>query len=266
MQGDAPSAREMALQGIKILERALSEAVESNSSSHDVCTSIKDVKEELSSALCALAEIHLDETAYYDESGESGDQEKHDAAAEELLQRAICLAPHSAEPLQVLASLKLTEGKEDEAQVLMQKSLTKWRSTEMKTNSNKKDINDNAVDNANCDAMEGGVDRTTQSISQVPNDQSFPSLEFRFTSAKLLLEMQEQEEAISILEEMNEEYDMNPDVWYLLSVCYHKMGPDYSNVSLEAAEKGLALVNSGDINNDIRDMLLILRDGLRSIS
>ena len=60
-------------------------------------------------------------------------------------------------------------------------------------------------------------------------------------------------------------------VWYLLSVCQHRLGPDHFEASLQSAERGVRVVDASiaaaaeeDAGADIREMLVLLRDGLRS--
>ena len=72
-------------------------------------------------------------------------------------------------------------------------------------------------------------------------------------------------------------------VWYLLSVCQHRLGPDHYEASLASAERGISLIqkNSLDSQNDgsgtetksmspcdgddMMEMLRALRDGLQAV-
>ena len=58
-------------------------------------------------------------------------------------------------------------------------------------------------------------------------------------------------------------------VWYLLGVCQHRMGPEHYEAALASAERGLQLIGDGDDEEEdgdgasaMRDMLVMLRDGL----
>ena len=84
----------------------------------------------------------------------------------------------------------------------------------------------------------------------VDDEDRTPSYEFRFETAKLLLELDTTTEAAAeILEGLLEENDMVPDVWLLLAVAYRAGGESAS--AREAAENGVKVAQAiGETRED----------------
>ena len=161
------------------------------------------------SACCALAEQILGTADEMDD--ETG------AQVEELINRARASDPASPEPLQLLASLKNEQGKSDEALAVLKESMDMWRRGAMHRE---------------------GDDSHEAEEFQNEFDVSF---EFRFETAKLLLELDTSTEtAQEILCELLRERDDNVDVWYMLAYAHH--GALEFDTALEHLEHGEELV------------------------
>ncbi|OUS49623.1 hypothetical protein BE221DRAFT_143570 [Ostreococcus tauri] len=163
------------------------------------------------SACCALAEQILG-TA--DEADEETSKQ-----VEALIERARASDPESPEPVQLLASLRGEQGKTDEALSILKESLSMWRKTAMHRDEEGED---------GAEEFQGEFD---------------VSFEFRFETAKLLLELDTTTEtAIDILCELLRERDDNVDVWYMLAYAHH--GALEFDIALEHLQQGEELIRS----------------------
>lgn len=194
---DGDAATTCTRQGLALLERAAMAGDERAQAQH-------------ASACCALAEQILGTADECDDETTK--------AVEELIQRARDSDPTSAEPLQLLASLKNERGEAEEALKVLKQSIAMWRTSDMHR--------DQDADGA--EEFMGEFD---------------VSFEFRFETAKLLLELDETTEAaIEILCELLRERDDNADVWYMLSYAHH--GALDFDTALEHLEQGEELVRN----------------------
>ena len=189
MEGEA--ALLMAMRGMRILEAAVHD-MEKRPAAAEVDARLRRKRADLCSAICAMSEIHLDRTAF-DDGGDAEYGERDEAVVEQL-RRACQLDPKSPEPLQVLASLRLSMGMHDEARELLMESMSKW-----------------SIDSSKGDRDAGGMDVDGEdedgdaADADADDERDVLSIEFRFTTANLLLELEEEEEAIEVLEELLEE-------------------------------------------------------------
>jgi hypothetical protein len=116
----------------------------------------------------------------------------------------------SAEPLQCLASLRVLQGRSDEALEALRQSMAIWRHGR-KGGASKGDDEDDGDDDDEDD------DKADEFLGEYE-----VSFEFRFECAKLLLELDEKTDAaINVLEELLEERDDVADVWHLLALANH---------------------------------------------
>lgn len=121
--------------------------------------------------------------------------------------------PTNPEAFQLMASCLLSEEKMDEARQMLAKSLELWQ----------------------------GKD---EELPKAPP----PSYETRIGTAKLLIEVENYETAASILEELIEECDEVPQVWYLLGWLHHITDQLSSSIKtcLERAQKLFTLLGCDD--------------------
>ena len=149
-----------------------------------------------------------------------------------LLRRAAEADRASAEPLQVLASLRVLQGRNDEALEALRQSMAIWRGVRESITAG--DDDDTAGDDE---------DRATEFEGEY--DVSF---EFRFECAKLLLELDESTDAaMDVLEELLEERDDVADVWHLLALANHGCCEfDRALEMLDRAESLYARGGAGD--------------------
>ena len=116
----------------------------------------------------------------------------------------------SAEPLQCLASLRVLQGRSDEALEALRQSMAIWRHGRKGASKGDEDDDDDDDD-----------DEDDEKADEFLGEYEV-SFEFRFECAKLLLELDEKTDAaINVLEELLEERDDVADVWHLLALANH---------------------------------------------
>ncbi|CAG9464242.1 unnamed protein product [Pedinophyceae sp. YPF-701] len=186
--------------GVAILEAAVASAPQGGSGDDGA----EDVRAALASALCSLAEQLVANAQDADEPG-------LEAAAPrclELLDRATQLHPATPEPLQARASIEYELGRTEDALKHLRESMARWYKPRPGQ------------------GAEGGADDLADDLAEWDLDpDAMPSYEFRFECAKLLLELDsETATAISVLEGLLAEQDMDVNVWYLLTLAYYSGG------------------------------------------
>lgn len=166
--------------------------------------------------------------------------------SEALLGEAQNLWPESPEPKQALCSLRKNQGKEDEALVLLRESMALWFKPVENDSEDDQDAAAPALvripsklegdDEDNEDDESEGYEMDLQGMD-------LPSFEFRFETAKLLLELDETTDAaVQVLEGLIEENDSVPHVWLLLAVAYQAGG--HLEESAEAVDEGLQVAQA----------------------
>jgi len=188
----------------------------------------RNLSQYISTGFSSAAEIYLTDSCY-DENAEH--------KCQELLNYAIKYDENNYEPYQVLASLRLSQNKSEEALTFIQKSLNIWKPKSMS-------IEDD-------DSENDGED-----------DESLPSIDFRCTTAKLLLELKQFETASEILERLLEEADYILELHNMLARCYINFDlPAAEETLVHGLEAAEGAVSRGDVDpNDtiITDMKALL--------
>lgn len=223
---------------------------------------LRDLEDEhaaefLTSALCSLAELLMglihDADIFVDEEDEDGDDDLMDqqdkghvmAEVEALLQEALALRSdqtQSPEPLQALCSLRVLQGREEEALSILHESLKLWWMDE--------------ADEKN----EGDGEE-----EDIEDERVLPSYEFRFETAKLLLELDHTTEtAADILEGLLDENDSVPDVWLLLAVAYRAGGELES--AAEAASQGAKIARQHGYTEQDHEVVYALEELEKELS
>ncbi|CAI5731255.1 unnamed protein product [Hyaloperonospora brassicae] len=126
-------------------------------------------------------------------------QQQVDSSAPEALivKKQICDAFCSLEPTQALANLRLVQQNKEAAEELLEE--------------------------------------TYRRLTEHCTEESFPSLEFRTATGKMLIEVERYEQACDVLEGVMQEDDENAELWFLVATCYRAMD-DLPN-ALEFFEK-----------------------------
>ncbi|KAJ2395564.1 hypothetical protein GGI23_004253 [Coemansia sp. RSA 2559] len=126
---------------------------------------------------------------------------------EEFLENGLKADPECPEIYQTMASVRLSQSRLDDARECLRKSMSLWT---------EKDQND---------------------PSQIP------SFETRLALVRLLLEVDNKDQALSVLERLQKEDDENVDMWYLYGWTYHLQSEEES-IASDSEEKADILRSS----------------------
>ena len=170
----------------------------------------------LAEALCSVVEIYMTDLSWELDA---------ESRCESLITEAILIAPASAEALQTLASVRISQTKIDEARKALTRSMEMW-----------KDL--------------------------AAGDDGVPDFPTRISLVRLLMEVEMEEEAMEVLDRLIEEDDSSVETWYLGGWCQYLM---VQRKGLEAAvasssdtkdvnEEALLVLNSSRewLNNSMR--------------
>ncbi|CAM0141643.1 unnamed protein product [Umbelopsis sp. WA50703] len=134
----------------------------------------------IAAAYCSMTEIYLTDCCFEPDAEQK---------CEQYLQIAQSADPSNPEVYQMLASVRLSQVRNDEAREALQHSLQLW-------------------------------------INKDPGDPSIPIYDTRLALVKLLLELQLYAEAFSVLERLQQENDQSVDLWYLWGWSYYCLGDE----------------------------------------
>ncbi|KAL0090841.1 hypothetical protein F4703DRAFT_1835386 [Phycomyces blakesleeanus] len=136
----------------------------------------------MAGALCSMTEIYLTDCCFEPEAEQK---------CEEFLQQAQQVDPENPEVYQLLASVRLSQSRNEEAAAALEKSMQLW-------------------------------------IDKEFGDPAIPSYDARLALVKLQLEMGMFPAAFTVLEGLQKENDQVVDLWYLYGWSYYCLGEDES--------------------------------------
>ncbi|KAM9957229.1 hypothetical protein ACTFIW_008970 [Dictyostelium discoideum] len=138
------------------------------------------LKQQLCSALSSISELYLTDQCFDDDAEDQ---------CESNLKRAIGYSPNSPEPYSLMASMKISQVKNQEAIEYLNKSYQLWEHS---------DIDDR------------------------------PEFDYRFNISLLFIELKENRTAVDILEQLVNEQDNIAELWYTLGVVYNNLNEPLS--------------------------------------
>ncbi|TPX17460.1 uncharacterized protein E0L32_003103 [Thyridium curvatum] len=151
------------------LEAKLATTPKVASSRADLETLAADRKRRLADVLCAVAEVYMTDLSW---------EADCEAACEGLVTEATMLAPESADVWQTVASVRISQSREDDARAALGRSLEAWQAL-------------------------------------APDDPSVPAFPMRVALVRLLMTVGLLEKAIEVVERLVKEDDQSVEVWYL---------------------------------------------------
>ncbi|CDS05357.1 hypothetical protein LRAMOSA07886 [Lichtheimia ramosa] len=144
------------------------------------------ISAKIASALCSMTEIYLTDCCFEPEAEQK---------CEEYLSQAQQISPETPEVYQLLASVRLSQQRNEEAVSILQQSMSLWMNKEF-------------------------------------GDPAIPIYDSRLSLVRLLLEIGMFEQAFTVLEGLQKENDQVVDLWYLYGWAYYCLGDD-ENTSQE---------------------------------
>jgi len=173
-EGGAESVRWFE-KGVEVLRRELGELEGKLVKQPEVQEALEEKKQKIASALCGIAEVYMTDLSWEE------DAEKRCEAA---VTEALLAAPESPEPLQTLASIRISQSRFEDAKAALTRSISLW-----------KDL--------------------------APDDPIVPDYSTRISLSRLLMEAEMEDEAIEVLERLIGENDGSVEAWYLGGWCLH---------------------------------------------
>jgi len=158
----------------------------------------QSIVERIVSGLGAMVEIYMTDECFDDNA---------EPECQRLLSEALRLDPSNPEPLQLMASFKISQQNMEEALKYLIMSKDAW------------------------------INRDVENM---------PAYEFRTQTAKLFIELQQMEPATEILDLLLEEYDDNAEIWYLSGYACSFYDPEAALECLTKARKKLVKQNCTD--------------------
>jgi tetratricopeptide (TPR) repeat protein len=136
---------------------------------------LEEKKIKMANALCGIAEVYMTDLSW---------EEDAEARCEAAVTEALLVAPSSPEPLQTLASIRISQVRVEDAQSALKRSMELWRELD-------------------------------------PDDPKVPDFSTRISLSRLLMEAELEDEAIEVLERLVGENDESVEAWYLGGWCLH---------------------------------------------
>jgi tetratricopeptide (TPR) repeat protein len=173
-EGGAESVRYFE-KGVEVLRRELSELEEKTMKKTEIQEVLEEKKQKIANALCGIAEVYMTDLSW---------EEDAESRCEAAVTEALLVAPESPEPLQTLASIRISQTRLEDAKAALTRSIDLWKELD-------------------------------------PDDPKVPDYSTRISLARLLMETEMEDDAIEILEVLIGENDGSVEAWYLGGWCLH---------------------------------------------
>ena len=179
--------------GAAILRREISSLSSENNDNDVEGQEDGEKRKKLAEALCGIIEVYMTDLSW-DPSAET--------QCEQLISEALLVAPGCAEPLQTLASIRISQGRVAEAKDALRDSMAVW----------------NKEPEEEKDEDEDDDDDESLLSAQVPDFAT------RISLSRLLMEVGMSSEALGVLETLVAEDDGSVEAWYLGGWCLYLLG------------------------------------------
>jgi len=161
--------------GVAVLKREIGELEGKLVKKAEVTELLEEKKQKVANSLCGIAEVYMTDLSW---------EEDAEARCEAAVTEALLFAPDNAEPLQTLASIRISQLRHDDAKAALARSMELW-----------KDLD--------------------------PDHPKVPDYSTRISLSRLLMEAELEDEAIEVLERLVGENDGSVEAWYLGGWCLH---------------------------------------------
>lgn len=184
--------------GCTALRREISEAQDTAHTDEDLMVVATNLQK-LANALCGAAEVYMTDLSW---------EEDAEARCEALVTEACFVAPENPEPLQTLASVRISQERMEEARSALTKSLELWSDLP-------------------------------------PEDPDVPDFPTRISLSRLLMEAELEEKAIDVLDRLVIEDDSSVEAWYLGGWCLYLIAQKQAKAEdMEESEQTATLKSS----------------------
>ncbi|KAF2856075.1 TPR-like protein [Plenodomus tracheiphilus IPT5] len=173
-EGGAESVRWFQ-KGIEVLKREMGELEGKLVKKAEVEELLEEKRQKIANSLCGIAEVYMTDLSW---------EEDAEARCDAAVTEALLVAPNNPEPLQTLASVRISQLRHDEAKSALTKSMELWKELD-------------------------------------PDDPKVPDYSTRISLSRLLMETEMEDEAIEVLERLVGENDGSVEGWYLGGWCLH---------------------------------------------
>ncbi|KAF1841152.1 uncharacterized protein K460DRAFT_389623 [Cucurbitaria berberidis CBS 394.84] len=161
--------------GVEVLKREISDLEGKLVKKADIEELLEEKKQKIANSLCGIAEVYMTDLSW---------EEEAEARCNAAVTEALLFAPENPEPLQTLASIRISQLRLEEAKSALTRSMELW-----------KDVS--------------------------PDDPKVPDYSTRISLSRLLMEAEMEDEAIEVLERLVGENDGSVEAWYLGGWCLH---------------------------------------------
>jgi tetratricopeptide (TPR) repeat protein len=161
--------------GIEVLKREIGELEGKLVKKTEVTDLLEEKKQKVANSLCGIAEVYMTDLSW---------EEDAEARCEAAVTEALLFAPSNPEPLQTLASIRISQLRHEDAKAALARSMDLW-----------KDLD--------------------------PDDDRVPDYSTRISLSRLLMEAELEDEAFEVLERLIGENDGSVEAWYLGGWCLH---------------------------------------------
>ena len=203
--------------GAIVLRREIASSSRSDNDNNDIEGQEEDdeKRKKLAEALCGIIEVYMTDLSW-DPAAET--------QCEKLISEALLVAPGCAEPLQTLASIRISQGRMAEAKEALRDSIAVW-TKEPEEEEKEEDEEDD--------------DDTSISART-------PDFATRISLSRLLMEVDMSSEALRVLETLIAEDDGSVEAWYLGGWCLYLLGQKHRKLNGAAAAAADDEVRNGD--------------------
>lgn len=173
-EGGAESVRWFK-KGVEVLKREIGELDGKLVKKAEVEELLEEKNQKVANSLCGIAEVYMTDLSWEDDA---------EAQCEAAITEALLFAPSNPEPLQTLASIRISQLRLEDARAALTRSMELW-----------KDLD--------------------------PDDEAVPDYSTRISLCRLLMDAEMEDDAIEVLERLIGENDGSVEAWYLGGWCLH---------------------------------------------
>jgi tetratricopeptide (TPR) repeat protein len=191
--------------GIDVLRREIGE-LEGKLKRPETEETMDEKKVKIANALCGIAEVYMTDLSW---------EEDAEARCEAAVTEAMMVAPNAPEPLQTLASIRISQTRLDDAKAALNRSMDLWKELEV-------------------------------------DDPKVPDFSTRISLSRLLMEASMEEDAIEVLERLIGENDSSVEAWYLGGWCLHLLAQQQTEPEQAPAAKSLLRASRDWLENCLK--------------